>query len=487
MLYYILSLLLLILVKSKHYYQRIELYVSLVSFFIKQNNLSLYFTLLKKLFPQLNSNNSFSNITGKNYNITDFFLLLSLFIPDIDNFGANSTVNYFTTIFPTISYIDNSPFPLLSIKPNDCILYTIHTPNDQWLQNHNLFSFTPYFYTYTNNNITTPVFATVDITIQFFDKFKLQDSTIKICVTPCKTTGNYFAKKGYIISKLPIEFISKSTFLPIFRVGLIPGKPFTKNINTFITSKYFSFPFSSNSTNIEYYYSKDLITNYPTSLLPFKDETFIYNLNQYKEIINYLSSSLNSPSTTLSKYLSNFYDTKYALDNFFESITVNPPAQIQANNTGECYYNSLYIDLESLTQPYLYILSINQNLMKTGLTSNIQIYNQTDNKVIENGTILTSNDLPNFSSPTYPYTTNDLTKFPLFQLNSILISSLLQKNITSIIIVERISYNPINFYASSYLYQGVASLFYGNQLTTEMENYLQTKYNIGIYQIPIPN
>lgn len=220
-------------------------------------------------------------VNGITYNVNNSIKIISKFIPDFNAAGANVTVDYYATIFPEISYFSGSFLPLINFGPNDYLLYEITVPDNVWLYNHNLFSFTPYFYNYTNNNVTTSVFASTDITIQFFEKFKNPNNKINICVTSSIEVGNYFENKGYIISKLPIEYINVSTFLPLFRVGLFNNEN-SYNINSFVKSYYFKS--SSTSTNNNYS-SIDIIASFPQSLLP-SDKIFYSNLLNYQNIVS---------------------------------------------------------------------------------------------------------------------------------------------------------------------------------------------------------
>jgi len=118
--------------------------------------------------------------------------------------------------------------------------------------------------------------------------------------------------------------------------------------------------------------------------------------------------------------------------------------------------------------------------MQVALTSNVQIYNRDNNEVNTNGNISTSQDLPIFTYPTYPYISNNDELYPLFQLNYYNINTLISQEITSIIVVERLSYNPINFYHSSYEYTGSAYVLLGPALSNEDTSYLTSNYDIAI-------
>jgi hypothetical protein len=235
-----------------------------------------------------------------------------------------------------------------------------------------------------------------------------------------------------------------------------------------------------------YYDAADVIASFPIELFPENTPAYETNINDYNDIVTYLGGQGYTTHQCL-KYLSNVYGTDYAFNNFYKAITVNPAAQMQANNTGENYYNSegipvysnAFIDLETITDStYLYILSLNQNTMGSGLTSNVQIYNSQDLTLIPDGLIITSPDLPAFSAPDYPYVSDN--PYPLFQINAYNIADLIASGITQVIITERISYNPVNFYQSSNEYEGKAYFFFGNALTPTQTSYLETNYGITI-------
>lgn len=351
-----------------------------------------------------------NNITyGKIYNVNNLYNIIGYFMPDLNKYGANVTVNYYATAFKDITYIENG-FPLINLGANDYILYTITVPDECWLSNHNYFSLTPYFYSYTNNNLTTNVFASIDVTIEFFKKFNNPNNEINICLTCSKKVSKYYREKGYIISKIPVEYINSGSFTTLFRVGII--NKYTFNINKYVKASYYK---SDDTKTYKYYNAADIIASFPRELLPVKNKTFQQNLYQYDTIVNYLNSN-NYTSIQTAKYLSNYYNTNYAFQSFFDAITVSPPAQMQANNTGENYFNSTSIDLTTLESEYFYVLVLNQKLMLVALTSNIQIYNDDNKDIIPNGSTDTSSQLPVFTYPTYPFIENDNNLYPLFQL-----------------------------------------------------------------------
>jgi hypothetical protein len=391
-------------------------------------------------------------VSGISYNVNNLFSVASKLFPNLNYYGANSTTNYYATIFNNIT-IPNDLFPVINVGPNDYMLYEIDVPDNLWLSNHNLFNITPYFYNYIQNNV------------------------IKICLTSSKKIGDFFNKKGYTISKIPIEYINSTTFIPLIRVGII--KEMTFNINDFVKTYYYKSPNNNINAEEQYYTSKDIIINYKDVLLPKNDIDFKLNLNNFDNIVSYLSSYEYKCTQTV-KYLSNIYDRNYAFTDFYKAITIDTPAQLQANNTCENYFNSDTFDLTKITDDYVYVLSLNQLLMQTALTSNIQIYNRVNNKVINNGTIETSAELPVLNSSNYPVNLNNNLLYPLFQLNGYNRKNLISQGISTIMCVERLSYNPINYNHSSYEYTGKSYVIFGSKIDNDIYSYLESNYNISI-------
>jgi hypothetical protein len=429
-------------------------------------------------------------IVGFCYNIDNFVKTTNYLGLALDNYGANSTVNYSVPVFPHVTTLSDA-LPQISMGKNDYIIIEVTVPDTDWLDVHSLFNITPYFYYYYENGPNV-VYASENITIQFFELFGTPGETIRICVTPNKTIGAQYETAGYIVSAMPEEYLDATTFQILFRVGTINGsasdKPDQLSINRFTKVTFFQATNDSDFTGSDYYTASEIISSFPTALMP-SGSTYDTYLAEYDGIVTYLSGEGYDPTQCL-KYLSNVYGTSYAMDNFYTAITVSPPAGLEANNTGENYFNSQgiptysdgFINLEDISYPYVYVLSVNQNLMGSALTSNVQVYNNTTLALVNQGLIVTSPDLPSFSTPGYPYVASNT--YPLFQINAFNISDLIGSGATQIIITERISYNPINFYQTSYDYPGKAYFFFGNEIPTVQADYLQTNYGITINYIP---
>lgn len=441
-------------------------------------NVSITSNTIKSLITTVPSNfnplNSY--VKGFSYNVKNLYNFLGKFISNQDAYGSNTTVDYYVTYFPGITSNKSSKlFPLTEFGPNDYILYDITVPDEKWQSTHNVFNITPYFYSYTKDGVETDVWASTDITIPLFNEFKIPGNKIKICITSSKLFYDQYKKEGYIVSKIPVEYLNSTTFFPFFRIGSTDDND-KSDINTYVKSYYYK---SDIMTPINNYTSSEIISTLPPALIP-SNQTFDNNLVKFNNIVSYLNDNIcdiNLTSQTF-KYFSNIYNVDYAFDSFYTSITVNPPAQLQGNNTGENYFNSNFIDLTTLSQPYIYVLALNQNTMQTGLTSNIQIYNSANYEAITNGSYNTSPGIPTMNTKNYPNTTNN--NLPLFYLTGIDVSQVLLTGVTSIMIVERIAYNPINFYQSSNDYTGKAYILFGPQLNNDNISYLKTNYDISI-------
>lgn len=420
---------------------------------------------------------SSSSLTkGFTYNVNNLYnVLQTLTKNSSDAFGANTTVKYFATEYHLITTNKEEPvFPLITnFGPNDFITYEITVPDNYWLSQHNVFSLTPYFFSYAVDNSITNVFASVDITIPLFEEFKIPGNKIKICFTSSKTVANDYKIKGYKIGKIPVEYLNSTTFFVLFRVCSIQNN--TYDINKFVKSIFFT---SNDKTVKDNYTSKEIIASLPKTL-PLNPK-YQNNLVNFRKIVSYLNTNVCESSLTVQnvKYLSNIYNTNFAFNSFYDCLRVTPCGQLQGNNTGENYFNSNFIDLTKIKQKYIYILALNQAQMEMALTSNIQIYNSVNYEALPNGTIATSPSIPVMSSKTYPYIKNN--SLSLFSLIGLEVQNIIdQTNFTQIIIAERLSYNPINFYQSSNNYQGKSYVLFGNELTEKNTTFLSKNYDIS--------
>ncbi len=427
---------------------------------------------------------AYREVRGAIYNLDNFVHIADFFGLQLDQYGANSTVDYLVPVFPHKITTFEDSLPQIVMNKNDAILIEVTVPDNTWLDTHSLFNITPYFYFYRSGGVETSVYASENITIQFFELFNTPGQKIKICITPNATIASEYEGLGYIISGMPEEYLDATTFQILFRVGTINGQP-QSSINNFVKVDFLKATEPQAFGGSDYYDAAQIIASFPPELLPEDTPQYETNIEDFGDIVSYLDGQGYTTFQCL-KYLSNIYSTDYAFNNFYKAITVNPPAQMQANNTGENYFNSqgipvytnAFIDLNTVSGTYLYILSINQNTMGSGLTSNVQIYNAQSLAIIPDGLIITSPDLPPFSAPDYPYVSDN--PYPLFQINAYNIADLISSGTTQVIITERISYNPVNFYQSSNDYVGKAYFFFGDTLTPTQTNFLETNYDITI-------
>jgi hypothetical protein len=408
--------------------------------------------------------NTITNVHGKYkayngliINLSNIGKILSLFSPQ-NNYGANSTVSYNSIYFLGLSDI-TLKFPVIKqIYPDDYIIIKITIPKTSTFTNNNLFNFSPYIFEYTDNNKTSNIFATTDDTIQFFDKIQKVGNVYTICITGSKKIAKYYKQQDCIISKLPVDLLNKITFTMLFRLGLLNDSFDFANLNNFIECTYYRSSVLRTETDSSNYYTSHYISkqiDLPT--LPRISSDVLKQFHTIRDTI--FNSHTNYTSY---KYLSYFFNTSYAFTNAYQAVSVNPNALMQANNTGESYFNTDKIKLSDKVKQFIYVLSLNQNKLGVALTSNVQIYNTATLSAIPNGTIFSSPDLESMSDPQYPKVVNDFT---LVNIAEIDVSSLYKKGIEEILIVERICYDPITYKNISYDYPGKFIVSIGNKLS----------------------
>ena len=366
-------------------------------------------------------------------------------IKSVDAYGANTYTNYYAPLFKSSNIINNIPVIKLS-NINQFITMELTVPNNDILDNINLFNITPYFYSYNN----TIVFASIDTSIEFF-KPKLQNGqVIKVVFTASEIIANEYKNLGYIVSKIPAEFLSNITYNFFIRIGNINSN---YNYGQMITNTNIELNTWNTTKNLLPFNSLDII-----SLFPFPFNSYlIYNgnkdllnklLDNYKETIYYYYK-LNYIEIPTYLYLQNIPNphVKYAFQSFYDAISVDPFINLQANNTSESYFNSELINLNNYVGKTISIISVNQSIYGYGLYSNIQIYNNNGLGVIEGGNYNTSPPIPPISNPNYPYTNNidNIDTYPLINIKTYDIDSLISLDIEQIYIIERVGYSFINY------------------------------------------
>lgn len=387
-----------------------------------------------------------------------------------DSYGANSTVNYYSFFIPGITKQSSQLFPVISMKADDFMLIELTMPDKETLSRYNLLNYTPYFFTYTSLidgvETTTDVFASVDKTITFFDKDQIKEGAVnKICCTSSSSIALMYKKQGYIISMIPSEYLDSATFLNCIRIGILKGSTFDLKLNENFKITYHESLCPTPQLG-KYFNAKSVIlTNKPDlQMLVTKKSKKI--LAKFKDVVSKFKG-LGYTQIEMYPYLSNFNDTKYPIISFYDAISVTPPAQIQGNNTCENYYNTNRVDLTDYSSTdYIYIIGMNQQFLGTCLIANIQIYDAvTNDNIANNGTINLTADIPSFTTPNYPFVSDsDVKTYPIINIKKLSISEIISSGTTSITIVERISYNPVNFNRTSYLYIDSCQIFIGSNI-----------------------
>jgi hypothetical protein len=396
--------------------------------------------------------------------LTEILTLINKLKP-VDANGNNNFVYYYSPVFSSTKIIDN--IPTIELKnEREYILFELTIPSEEFLNNINLINITPYFFTY--NSIQ--VFASTDNSIEFFKyKFSVGDA-IKIIFTSSKTIGDEYCKKGYLVSKIPAEYLLETTFNILLRIGNLYS---TYKPEELITSSRITLNEYPLINNLEPYNSLEIINSLPKAL----NSSLVYSNN-----IVLLNKLLDTYTNTKQKFINLGYTeiitylylqnipnppVNYAFTSFYDSIKVTHPVNLLGNNTGECYFNSEIINLSQYINKEIIIVAVNQNLYGFGVNSTIQIYNNDNLNVITNGSYLTSPQIPSLNSYNYPYINHDdkcgdNIKYPIINIQTFNVNTLISNNINIINISERVSYNPINFSYSDYYLVPKFSIFITN-------------------------
>jgi hypothetical protein len=415
---------------------------------------------------------------GELYNVNNFFRTLSK-LTSMENYGANSTVNYFTVHFKDICKMVKY-FPVMTVGARDFMLFEITIPPIEWLHEHNLLNFTPYFFDYTDpgDGTWTNVFASCDNTIPFF-KDVVPGTVKKICCTPCKTIADSFEAQGYLISRIPKEYLESCTYMQLIRVGIVNGGMFGLP-EGMVTANYYKYNgLSVEEGEPEYFDELQITQLFDRPLEPISTATTRALHTSYRETIEMFQNYGYQVQYTYN-YLSKLGKVKYAFQSFYDAMTLRPPIEMLGNNTGENYFISDDIDITSYASKseeyFLYVLSVNQSISGCGLSSNIQIYNRANNSVVANGTYETAPRLPVMSDPQYPYSTPlEVTAYPTLYMSEHPISALLDAGVTTITVAERNAYNPRNFSYTSNSYVDTAAYFISLKIDEGKRSWLRAR------------
>jgi len=376
--------------------------------------------------------------SGSIINLNTLLKIVSLFSIQ-DNYGINSTVTYHAPFFVGLSTIDGHIPIIEKVSPEDYLLVTFTLPN---MTGYNIFNLTPYFFKTNQQN----VFASTDETIQFTKT--AEGTTYKICITSSQRVAKLYKHRGYIISKLPYDLLYASSFTLLFRLGMTDASSgFFNSISDFVTCQYYKSSLPIKDQYKGKHYTSSLIKQLraPELKPPFCDLT---TFEQVKR--RYLRKGF-IPKYSY-KYLSNIYGTNYAMKDVYDAISIRRHAQLQADNSGEAYFNSDIIPLRGIKN--IYIIALNHNKLGVALTSSVQLYNWTNLSPLK--TFATSPDLPSMTSPDYPMIpVNKMPSMRIIKLN-------IQRDFSDVgklFITERICYTPDTFTRPSYDYKGNCALF----------------------------
>ena len=422
-------------------------------------------------------------INGIIYNINNVGNLIS---PD-DSYGANTTINYLGGIYPTLTTFTNTLSIIETVYPDDFILFEIDTFLLKKENIVNLFSFTNYIFDININNVITNVFASVDETINFFDKLK-EEKIVKICVCSSKIISEYYNNNGYIISKIPLNLVSISSFNYLFRVAYNNSRNINPNLRNVISTKYYrSKNTDAKYPNDFYYNAIEIINSFSNSYLPINNDIYESVQEKFQNLKNNISMNpkiiVKSP---FYPYLSNFRNTNYAFQNIYDALTVDPPAQLEGNDTGKSYYLTNYIDFSDYPGAYLYIVALNHNASNVCITSNIQIYNTSDNSAINNGSLYTGPDYPNLDLTYYPIPSIVDNTVPTYNIFCYSCKNLSDKGISTVVITERLQNNLANFnHPKTNVYKGTGECYIFSEPLTEELEYLKKEYNIDVQYIVV--
>jgi len=434
---------------------------------------------------------NYNIVNGEIFDINNVSNIIERFIDSLDSYGANTTIFYLGSYYKGITQFSEIIPVIKEIHPDDYILIEINLDNEEIKKNINFLSFTMYSYEITNDNITTTVFASIDQSLQFYEQLSNNDSVIKICITSSKIIAKEFESIGYLISKISLDLLPISNFNYLIRVGVNESVKNTRFISNQINTTFFQYLDNKKYPDPYYFDKFEIIDSWPVPYLPFENDIFKSVQAEFKKI-KYIFNSNNSNKIieqfNFFPYLSNIFNTNYAFQNVYDALTVYPPAQLQANDTGKSYFLTDSIDFSNYPDGYIYILALNHNASNVSLTSNIQIYEAPNFNAIENGTLFTG---PN-STPTqiisYPIPSIVRNDTPTYNLFCYSCKNLLEAGVNSVFICERIQYSLANFYhIPTNIYNGTASVFILNEQLNEQElYYLNVNYNINVDCITIP-
>lgn len=435
--------------------------------------------------------NSYELIEGKTYNINNFVNIISNILP-LNNYGANTTVTYCGLDYHKLTKFSGGIPYIEKINKDDFILLEFKIGSQEEMSKYTLLNFHNYSFDVTLPN-KEPVrsFASVDAGIQFFDKIKNYNSTVKICITSSKNIAEIYENKGYNISKISLDLLNISTFNWLIRVGISTDSKIAPNLRDLVSSSYYSIKENNNDYNKkDYFTSTEIINSYPKPYLPVNNDIFKSVQKKFASLKNQL---VNNPKVVLKSpfypYLSNFNNTKYAMQNIFDALTVDPPAQVQANDTGKSYYLTNYINFSDYPDAYVYIIALNHNASNVSLSSNIQIYEAPNFKAIENGTTETGPKDSNILNTYYPMSKIEDSNQPTYNIICYSCKNLIKSGVENqVVICERLQYSKKEpwYHPSTNIYPGTGYVLILKEPLTDEIDSLKQNYNINIKYVTVP-
>lgn len=427
---------------------------------------------------ELGEESSISTVKGKMVNLTDIVGDLSKFkFLGLDTYGQNQNIYYLSPFYQTITKKEDNML-IFNMAKNDFLLFEF-TLDESWLNEYNLFVFSTYIYKNKGNTI----FGTPDSSIFVLPSMRDSNNKIKICCASSKEIAEKYLKLGYLISKLPSDYMNTTTtFNALIRFMSETSNPTTIDINKYITTSY-NTDTTLNDTS-KYYDSKEIINSYPQVDEPDLTPDANKVIANYKNTITYVSGIFTKQYIGY-PYYSNFADPQvtYAIDDAYKSMKLPIPLNINANNTCENYFLSDKLSIQSDSNEYIYILYLNQKSAGAAVTSTIQIYDIKSN-AIKNGIIQTGPKLPTMNTSTYPISAQNT--LPAQGMYGISMKDIYNENneTDTIVISERISYGLKNYNQLKYSSINSMKIYIGPKLTETQEKTLLNTYKIKVSYPP---
>ena len=427
---------------------------------------------------ELGEESNINRVGGNMVNLTDIVRDLSkLKSLGLDTYGQNQNIYYLSPFYPKITSIADN-MPTFNMAKSDFLTFEF-TLDDSWLSEYNLFVFSTYIYKNTGNTI----FGTPDSSIFVQPSMRDSNNKIKICCASSKAIAEKYSNLGYLISKLPSDYMDMdkptTTFNALIRF-MSESNPTIRDINKYITTSY-NTDTALNDTS-KYYDSTEIIESYPAVDEPKITQDANKVIENYNKAISYVNGIFTKNYKGY-PYYSNFAGVTYAIDDAYKSMALHKPLNINANNTCENYFLSDKLSIQSDSSDYVYVLYLNQKSAEAAVTSTIQIYDIKSN-AIKNGIIQTGPKIPTMNTSNYPISAQNT--LPAQGMYGISMKDIYNENngTDTIVISERISYGLETYNQLKYSSINSMKIYIGPKLTEEQEKSLSTTYNIKVSYPP---